>query len=212
MKKRTSKILGILLAFLMIVPMVNAQTPDQEKLNQLSQEYNLKDVKTVPKDALRFDSVDEYEQFLKQITAATKNAHEEFLKGKLKAQSNQDTNNFDTALIVPYATSTTSQSKSRIPDYVPYPILVNCYIRYDYTVHSNGYNIFSSLKSYDTYTTGTTFGHDWTERDFYYEIIDGRRTLSASVFGTMDVTAVVQGNPKLFTYQVFEVFEFYAAK
>lgn len=174
---------------------VNAKSLDSKATNikELSKKYNLKDINksNIPSTItpLEFKSVEEADKFISKIKieSSTRNLNVKEKKSNflLSPEIVQPTN-----MLTTLSTSTGSQAKK-----VSYDGLGYQWIKVYYTYSGS---IFYSCTKVNSYCTGVTIAYDYTVTNTDSQIIDGGRTLAASVDGTTKYYFLISGVVKVY--------------
>lgn len=186
----------------------NADEPPRESaaLDQLSKEYNLKDVdiNDIPAEVqpLVFNSAEELEAFLASEKQRSERSVVEArkLEEAVKAEAKSGIPN--PMLRAAYSGSQTNQVYTGILD--------GFYIKADYTYYYDDFNkrnLFSNCSYVHGYLQGITIGNRYYEARTRSAVSDGGRSLYAASEGTMERYIVLQGIGKI--YESYEVFSTY---
>jgi len=172
---------------------VNAKSLDTKSTNikELSGKYNLKDIEksSIPSNItpMEFKNVEEADKFLSKVKSesAARNLKVKEQKSKLSLSSETVQLNMFTTL----STSSSSQAKR-----VSYDGLGSTWLKVYYTYSGS---IFYSCSQVTAYCSGVTMGYDYVVNHSESSIIDGGRTLAASVDGITSYYLLIDGIVKI---------------
>lgn len=183
MVKLLSLCLVIILSFTIFTSIGSANNDD--KLKNLCQKYNLKDIDKAPNGItpIKFESIEEAEKFINKM----KNARLEN-----KVQDIRNSSEIEAMSIGSRSVSTT----------IGFLLYLNLYVQYTYLYDpARACNYYASVNSVTTGITGLTLGFDWRPNSTasYGNITNNGLNLSAHGEGWLDCYLLIEGLIKLWT-------------